>query len=162
MRASRRLHPMLWIVALGIGILPTLAARAQVEALNPNPTLPAGPGSSGALEEYHHGSSAGVKMGREIGGRVDGADKNPADVMLREIGGTTRGRRSGRVAIHGGAVRAALKFEGLSRASPRAEQNAVYFGRRGEYEDAIYAPFRGSYREGAARRNPTYRPSSKR
>ncbi|HVX12786.1 MAG TPA: hypothetical protein VHC22_16510 [Pirellulales bacterium] len=146
------------VAALG----PVSMLHAQVEALNPNPTLPAGTGSAGELERYHHGTSAGVHIGREIGGRVDGNDENPAEIMLRDIGGTNRNRRTGHTAIRGRAVRSALRVEGLSRAEPRAEEGAVYFSRRGDYENAIYAPYRGSYRERAPRRSPVVRSSNQR
>lgn len=132
--------PPLWVIVVGGTLIAATAAHAQVGALNPNPTMPSGVGSAGELEGSHHGSMDGTRIGRGSG------DKNPADIMLRDIGGTNRGRRTGRAAIRGGAVRNALRVEGVTRASPLGEQGAVYFARRGDYENAIYAPSHGSYR----------------
>ncbi|MGH7134500.1 MAG: hypothetical protein ACREHD_02105 [Pirellulales bacterium] len=136
-----------WILVTSCVFLAASAAHAQVESLNPNPTWPAGTGSASELEEYHHGSSAGAKMGRAIGGRVDGADKNPAEMMLRELNGTNRGRRTGHAAIRGEPVRAAQRVEAYRHIPPFRDESAVYFARRGDYENVIYAPYRGSYRQ---------------
>ena len=140
MRVLAPLKRPMWAIVVGGTLIAATAAHAQVEALNPNPTLPAGIGSAGELEGFHHGSMEGTRIGRGSG------DKNPADIMLRDIGGTNRGRRTGRAAIRGGAVRAALQVEGVTRASPLGERGAVYFAHRGDYENAIYSPSRGSYR----------------
>src|SRR5689334_8501463 len=91
-----------WSLSASGALFVASITHAQVEALNPNPTLPAGTSSASELEGYHHGSTAGTRIGREIGGRVDGADKNPAEMMRRELNGTNRGRRTGRAAIRGG------------------------------------------------------------
>lgn len=130
-----------------MGLLATNAAVAQVESLNPNPTLPAGVGSAGDLEEYHHGTSGGPRIG------IGGTDKNPAEIMLRELSGTHTGRRTGHAAIRGRPARAALRFEGLPPGSPLAKEGTVYFGRRGDYENSIYVPQHGSYRQ-SSRRQP--------
>jgi hypothetical protein len=137
----------------GGALLAATTAQAQVESLNPNPTLPAGVGGAGQLEEFRHGTMRGAPMGRGVGG-VNGADKNPADIMLRELGGTHSGRHTGHAAIRGGPVRAALRIEGF-RGMPSPGDGAVYFARRGAYEDAIYAPQRGTYRQRAPRRLPS-------
>lgn len=140
MKLSYLLQRAVWFLSVSGAFFAASITHAQVEALNPNPTWPAGIGSAGELEGFHHGSMEGTRIGRGSG------DKNPADIMLRDIGGTNRGRRTGRAAIRGGAVRAALRVEGVTRASPLGEQGAVYFARRGDYENAIYSPSRGSYR----------------
>ena len=153
MELSYLLKRGVWSLSASGALFVASITHAQVEALNPNPTLPAGTSSASELEGYHHGSTAGTRIGREIGGRVDGADKNPAEMMLRELNGTNRGRRTGRAAIRGGAVRAALRVETYRRALPSGDNGAVYFARRGDYENAIYAPQKGSYYERAPRRS---------
>ncbi|HVA48865.1 MAG TPA: hypothetical protein VNH11_21035 [Pirellulales bacterium] len=162
MRRSSLLRVVGAIAASGSLLFVAATANAQVESLDPNPTLPAGVGSASDLEEYHHGSSAGAHIGRAIGGRVDGADENPADIMLRDIGGTNRGRRTGHAALRGRAVRDAQRIEKDGRSSPLGERGAVYFARRGDYENAIYAPRSGSYRQPAARRQPAGRSTNQR
>jgi hypothetical protein len=137
--------------------LTSVSALAQVESLNPNPTLPAGVGSAGELEKYHHGTTRGTHMGREIGGRLNGAEMNPADIMLRELGGTHSGRHTGHALIRGEPVHAAQRIEAYRHAQPFREANSVYFARRGDYENAIYAPQHGSYRQPLPHRTPAMR-----
>ena len=155
MKTSSATCPVACAFLVGSALLAAATAQAQVESLNPNPTLPAGVGSSGDLEDFHHGSMRGAPMGRGVGG-VNGADRNPADIMLRELNGTNSGRRTGHAAIRGGAVRAALKVEEL-RGIPPVVDGAVYFARRGAYEDALYAPHRGSYRAASPLHPPVTR-----
>lgn len=162
MKLSYVLERAVWFLSASGVLFAASIAHAQVEALNPNPTLPAGTGSASDLEEYHHGSTAGTRIGREIGGRVDGADENPADIMLRDIGGSNRGRRTGRAAIRGAPVRAALRVERPGRPARGVDEGAVYFARRGEYENAIYAPYRGSYRPPSPRTPLPTRPATQR
>ncbi|HWB14388.1 MAG TPA: hypothetical protein VG826_34500 [Pirellulales bacterium] len=160
MKTSSAVRRIACTLLAGGAFLAAARAQAQVESLNPNPTLPAGVGSAGALEEFRHGTMRGAPMGRGTGG-VNGSDKNPADIMLRELGGTNTGRRTGHAAIRGGAVRAALRIEGL-RGMPSPGDGAVYFAQRGAYEDAIYAPHRGSYRLTAPRPLPAIRTGNQR
>lgn len=154
MKLSYLFQRAFWLLSASGMLFAAGIAHAQVEALNPNPTLPAGTGSASGLEEYRHGNTAGTRIGREIGGRVDGADKNPAEMMLRELNGTNRGRRTGHVAIRGEPVRAAQRVEAYRHIPPFRDGSAVYFARRGEYENAIYLPYRGSYRQSAPARRP--------
>jgi hypothetical protein len=151
------------VATVGMGaLLVTARALAQVESLNPNPMLPAGVGSPSDLEEYHHGTIKGARIGREIGGRVDGADKNPADIMLRELNGTRSGRHTGHSLFRGEPVRAAQRIEAHRYTPKFRDHSAVYFGRRGDYENAIYAPHRGSYRQPTPRRTPAVRAQNQR
>lgn len=142
------------LAAVVILLSPTIAV-AQVESLNPNPTMPSGIGSPSNLEEYHHGSARGVPMGR-----LGGADQNPADIMLRQIGGKNSRRRTGHALIRGAPVRDAQRAEAYR--TPLHENDAVYFSRRGDYENAIYGPSHGSYRLPLLRRAPASRQQSRR
>lgn len=151
----------LFIVSTGYGQLGSLNSN-QVESLNPNPTTPQAPDRGGALEQYRHGSSRGTRIGLGVGA-TDGADKNPAEIMLRDINGTNRGRKRGHAAIKGKPARAARKLETGSSVPTWAQEGAVYFARRGDYENAIYAPQRGTYRVPAPRQRQTaYRSNNRR
>lgn len=93
------------------------------------------------------GGNGGI--GRGKGATPIVGDKNPARTLLDEMNGTHDGRRSGQAAIRGRARRRVQRTEPFT--PPRVEEQAVYFGRRGAYEDAIYRPINGSYRVNARR-----------
>ena len=138
------------IALLGLG---AATASAQTESLSPNPLLPSGVGSAADIEEYPYGRSAGNSIGRPF----TGGDKNPATIMLNELGGTNRGHRTGRELWRGRPVRAAEAIERARRSSLAGKEGAVYFARRGDYENSLYAPQRGSYRPAVSRRVPMAR-----
>lgn len=140
------------IVAVLVWLAATTAS-AQVESLSPNPLLPAGVGSAADIEEYPYGKSGGSHLGRPLGG----GDKNPAKIMLDELAGTNRGRRTGREQWRGRPVRAAEAIEKARGGSQAAKEGAVYFARRGDYENSLYAPQRGTYRPPVSRRPPVTR-----
>lgn len=141
------------VIVAALVCLAATAARAQTESLSPNPLLPSGVGSAADIEEYPYGRSGGNPVGRAL----SGGDKNPATIMLDELGGTHHGQRTGRELWRGRPVRAAEAIEKARRGSPAAKERAVYFAQRGEYENSLYAPQRGTYRPPVSRRPPVTR-----
>lgn len=140
-------------IVIALAWLAATRASAQTESLSPNPLLPSGVGSAADIEEYPYGRSGGNPVDRALGG----GDKNPATIILNELGGTNRGHRTGRELWRGRPVRAAEAIERARRSSLAGKEGAVYFARRGDYENSLYAPQRGSYRPTVSRRVPITR-----
>lgn len=115
-----------------------------------NPLLPSGVGSASDIESYATGSGSPTGLG--LGGR---GERNPADVLLNEINGSNRGRRTGRAALQGTKRYRVRRVDLSSKLLDREDKQAVYFDRRGAYEDAIYSPSRGTYRALSRRPRPT-------
>jgi hypothetical protein len=130
------------------------AGFAQVESLNPNPLQPSGVGS-GTVGGYSSRQGSG-QMGLNVGPQASGGNENPADTLLRELNGPNYNRSSGKVRFRGPAVRAARRVDPAYGKFPTIEGGAVYFANRGEYEDRLYRPRQGSYRQTA--RTQTLRP----
>ena len=130
------------------------AGFAQVESLNPNPLQPSGVASDTiAGNSTRHGSG---QIGINVGPLASGGNENPADTLLRELNGPNYNRSSGKVRFRGPAVRAARRVDPAYGKFPTVEGGAVYFANRGEYEDRLYRPRQGSYRQSA--RTQTLRP----
>lgn len=83
-------------------------------------------------------------MGRGVGPRTQGPQKNPAKTLLDEMNGTNNGRRRGQAQIRGRGARNGRRVEPASVRPRRIEEQAVYFAQRGAYEDAIYRPQAGA------------------
>lgn len=123
---------------------------------------------SGAFNSPRNGTGIGPSRRRSIGGRrtpafgnggvgrgvgptPKGGDENPAETLLDEMNGSNNGRRTGHAAIRPPA-RYQRGPRGLSSDPPsiaprRIEERAVYFAQRGAYEDSVYRPYQGSYRQ---------------
>lgn len=114
-----------------------------------NPLLPSGVGSASDLESYSRGSGGGG-----LGPSMPG-ERNPADVLLDEINGANRGRRTGRAALRGTRPYRVRRVDLSSNKLEREDKQAVFFDRRGAYEDAIYTPTRGTYRSSTRRPRAT-------
>ncbi|HJT33720.1 MAG TPA: hypothetical protein VJ783_16865 [Pirellulales bacterium] len=118
-----------------------------------NPLLPSGVGSARDLESYSRGGGSGG-LGPSLPG-----ERNPADVLLNEINGANRGRRTGRAALRGTRPYRARRVDLSSPQQEREDKQAVFFDRRGAYEDAIYTPTRGTYRTSTRRPRATSSPA---
>lgn len=79
-------------------------ALAQVEMLNPNPTMPADIG--------HELDYRGISAGGAGLGRISAREANPAETLLRSINGTNYGRATGHALFSRSAVERALRYEG--------------------------------------------------
>jgi hypothetical protein len=96
-------------------------------------------------------------MGRGKGATPPSGDANPAETLLEEMNGSNNGYRTGHAALRPPPKYrlAPLSSEPFSLTPPRVEERAVYFKRRGAYEDMIYRPHHASYqRQTAARSHP--------
>lgn len=144
----RRLIPVRSLTFLSVTLLAAGVSQAQFS----NPLLPSGVGSSRDIESYSSGSGSASGLG--LGGRNRG-ERNPADVLLNEINGTNRGRRTGRAALQGTQRYRVRRVDLSSKLVDREDKQAVFFDRRGAYEDAIYSPQRGTYRSSARRPRAT-------
>lgn len=122
---------------------------AQVESINPNPLQPQGIGGGSSIGTYRAGASNGGQSGL----RSTRPGDNPAGLMLRELNRPEYDQNRGTVRIRGANVEAGRRAYRLSHQRQQLLEGAVYFGSRGEYEDAIYRPLRGSYRYTARTRN---------
>lgn len=111
---------------------------AQIERLNPNPTQPYSVGGGNADRSRIGG---GAPFGRGIGPAGGTLDENPADTLLREMGGSNATRRTGR-AMFSESHRRKAGYRGVT---PKFEGGAVVFDRPGAYEEAIYGAPPGSY-----------------
>jgi hypothetical protein len=90
-------------------------------------------------------------VGRGVGPAPKGGDENPAKTLLDEMNGSNNGRRTGHAALRP-PPRYQRGPRGLSSDPPsitprRIEERAVYFAQRGAYEDSVYRPYRGTYRQ---------------
>lgn len=90
-------------------------------------------------------------MGRGTRPVPQGGDENPAETLLDEMNGSHNGRRTGHAAIRPppryqrGLY--GMSSEPLSLTPSRIEDRAVYFAERGAYEDKVYRPYQGTYRQ---------------
>lgn len=143
--ALRRYVPLRSLTFLGAVLLAAGVSHAQLA----NPLLPSGVGSARDLESYSRGSGSGG-LGPSLPG-----ERNPADVLLNEINGANRGRRTGRAALRGTRPYRVRRVDLSSNKQEREDKQAVFFDRRGAYEDAIYTPTRGTYRTSTRRPRAT-------
>lgn len=143
--ALQRYAPLRSLTFLGAVLLTAGVCHAQLS----NPLLPSGVGSARDLESYSRGSSGG-SLGPSLPG-----ERNPADVLLNEINGANRGRRTGRAALRGTRPYRVRRVDLSSNKLEREDKQAVFFDRRGAYEDAIYTPTRGTYRTSIRRPRAT-------
>ena len=130
------------------------SAFAQTERLNPNPLQPSGVGSGSDVDRTRGGG--GAQFGRGVGPGGSQLDENPADTLLRGLGGSNAGRRSGQY-MFGDPRRQTAGYRG---AKPKFKDGALEFDRRGSYEEAIYGSRPGSYN--MARTSGRRAPSSRR
>ncbi len=91
-------------------------------------------------------------MGRGVGPNGS-LDENPADTLLKDINGTNYGRRTGSNIFKPSRP----QTSGYRGVTPKFEGGAVFFKRRGTYEEAIYGSRPGSY-GGVARKTPRRTP----
>lgn len=145
MVAYRLCAAMPALTFVGMVLFVVNESRAQLS----NPLLPSGVGSPRDIESYSR--SYGSPTGRGLGPSARGGDRNPADVLLSEINGSNRGRRTGRAALRGTRPYRVRRVDLSSNRLEREDKQAVFFDRRGAYEDAIYAPTRGTYRPSTRR-----------
>jgi hypothetical protein len=136
-------------------LLTATLAQAQVEALEANPLEPAGVGADRGIESRGRGSG-GTRIGRSAG-RAGRGEENPAETLLRDIDGTNYGRRTGHTLTRASKIPVARRSGAIRPASSVSGRGEVYFARRGDYENAIYAPRAGSYRYPAPRRGSAIR-----
>ena len=101
----------------------------------------------------------GAALGRGLGPTPPGGDENPAGTLLDELNGSNNGRRSGHAALPPGNKRVMNSLSPY-RNIQRGDGGAVYFAKRGAYEDMVYHPYRGSYRKNQS--NTAARPSNRR
>jgi hypothetical protein len=113
-------------------------AQAQVETIDPNPTMPR---DVGGRLTYRGHSGGGVRLGRETP-----REENPAETLLRSIDGTNYGRATGHSIFPGGAERRAVNNDTRRQLRSPPPTANMYFSERGAYEDRVYYPARGSYR----------------
>lgn len=115
---------------------------------------PLRPGArSGSTTGRRRGGAAGGgrAVGRDIGPVPKGGDENPAETLLDQMNGSRNGKRSGHAALRP-PRRYQRGVRGMSSDPPsltpqRIEERAVYFAHRGAYEDMVYRPYQGSYRQ---------------
>jgi hypothetical protein len=141
-----------------------MPGMGQFPQQGPSGSLGSGSGVSGRRGANRGGSGLGTgsraggggrAIGRGVGPAPKGGDENPAETLLNEMNGTNNGRRTGRAAL-----RPEPKYQrgkrGMSSDPPsltpqRIEERAVYFAKRGAYEDMVYHPYQGSYRRANGR-----------
>lgn len=111
----------------------------QTERLNPNPLQPSGVGSGSDVDRTRGGG--GTQFGRGVGPGGNLSDENPADTLLRGLGGSNAGRRSGQ-SMFGDPRRQSTGYRGVK---PKFKDGALVFDKRGTYEEAIYGSRPGSY-----------------
>ncbi|HEV3340251.1 MAG TPA: hypothetical protein VG125_07835 [Pirellulales bacterium] len=113
-------------------------ADAQVETIDPNPTMPR---DVGGRLTYRGFSNGGGRLGRAKPG-----EENPAETLLRSIEGSNYGRATGHsIFSHGGSR--GVTGDDVRRQSRSPDRPAtLYYSQRGAYEDRVYHPGRGSYR----------------
>ncbi|HVA46997.1 MAG TPA: hypothetical protein VNH11_11570 [Pirellulales bacterium] len=96
-------------------------------------------------------------MGRGKGPVPKGGDPNPAETLLKDMDGTHAGQRSGHAALRPPRryrrSKGGLSSDPPALAPERIEEQAVYFAKRGAYEDMVYHPYKGSYRQNEATRS---------
>lgn len=109
-------------------------AAAQVESIDPNPTMPR---DVGGRLTYRGSSRGGPGLGRAKAG-----EENPADTLLRSIEGTNYGRATGHSIFSKNRANNSIGGQTRSPGGP----GTLYYARRGAYEDRVYQPARGSYR----------------
>ncbi|HEV3344028.1 MAG TPA: hypothetical protein VG125_26880 [Pirellulales bacterium] len=135
MSASYRVAVTVFAVVLancGVGF-------GQTGSLNPNPLLPSGVGSGTDVDPVPRGGGRiGIGRGVGPGGTLDA---NPADILLKDINGTNNGRRTGSYIFK----QSPRRTSGYRGVTPKFEDGAVLFTRRGTYEEAIYGSRPGSY-----------------
>lgn len=146
--------PVRALTFVGLVLMTAEVCHAQLG----NPLLPSGVGSASDIESYSRGSG-----GSGVLPRVPG-ERNPADMLLKGINGSNRGRRTGRAALEGNRRYRVRRVDMANNVMEREDKQAVVFDRLGAYEDAIYSPTRGSYRMPSRRprtnRGATPRPAN--
>jgi hypothetical protein len=110
-----------------------------------------GRGGQGSLGPRRGRTGGNGAVGRGVGPAPRGGDENPAETLLDEMNGSRNGKRTGHAALRpppryqrgpGG-----LSSDPPSLAPRRIEERAVYFAQRGAYEDMVYRPYQGTYRQ---------------
>ncbi len=98
----------------------------------------------------HAAGNSGI--GRGVGPSPKGGEENPAETLLDEINGSNNGRRRGHAALR---TRAGDSSSEPAPITPeRVEERAVYFAKKGAYEDMVYHPYKGSYQNQSRSRRP--------
>jgi hypothetical protein len=127
-------------------------AQAQVETIDPNPTMPR---DVGGRLTYRGFSGGGFKLGR-----TSARDENPAETLLKSIDGTNYGRASGHSifarkaaprAPANTARRRPLSYDPLPATMPLSQRRA--------YENRAYEHARGTYRAAERKRTNGIQPS---
>lgn len=124
---------------------PSGASNSGLTPLRP------GARSGGTLGSPRRRTGGGRAVGRGVGPAPQGGDENPAETLLDEMNGSHNGQRTGHAALRP-PRRYQRGVRGLSSDPPaiaprRIEERAVYFAQRGAYEDMVYRPYQGSYRQ---------------
>lgn len=125
--------------------------EAPSGALNGSSPLRPGARSGGTLRSPRGRARANGAVGRGVGPAPQGGDENPAATLLDEMNGSRNGKRTGHAALRP-PPRYQRGVRGLSSDPPsltpqRIEERAVYFAKRGAYEDMVYRPYQGSYQQ---------------
>ncbi|MGH7138929.1 MAG: hypothetical protein ACREHD_24555, partial [Pirellulales bacterium] len=99
-----------------------------------------GPGATGTPLNYFRGAAPGMNLWPQ---------QAPSGAFLKELNGSNNGRRTGHAALGSPRryQRSGLSSDPSAMAPPRVEERAVYFAQRGAYEDSVYRPNRGTYRQ---------------
>lgn len=123
---------------------PSGAANSGLSPLRP------GARSGGTLGSPRRRTGASGAVGRGVGPAPKGGDENPAETLLDEMNGSHNGNRTGHAALRP-PRRYQRGVRGMSSDPPsltprRIEERAVYFAKRGAYEDMVYRPYQGTYR----------------
>ncbi|HVX14497.1 MAG TPA: hypothetical protein VHC22_25140 [Pirellulales bacterium] len=145
--------------------IPLNYSRGAMPGMNQSPeTAPSGasnsPGSAGPANSMSNRPNLGRRsraggnsaMGRGVGPAPGGGEANPAKTLLDEINGTNNGRRRGHAALR---TRTGDSSSEPALITPeRVEERAVYFAKKGAYEDMVYHPYQGSYQSQSRSRRP--------
>lgn len=131
----------------GMSLSPQEAPSGASNSLSPSRSEAGRRGRSGASRR----GAGGRAVGRGVGPAPQGGDENPAATLLDEINGSRNGKRTGHAALRP-PRRYQRGVRGMSSDPPsltprRIEERAVYFAKRGAYEDMVYRPYQGSYRQ---------------
>jgi len=151
MKPSTQIRLLRSTLLFSVPVCWAAVAQAQVETIDPNPTMPR---DVGGRLTYRGFPAGGSKLGR-----ASNRDENPAETLLMSIDGTNYGRATGRSLFARNAAPRALNYDArrLTRYDPRAA--TMRFSQRGAYEDLVYERAGRSYRTGERKRTYGARPS---
>lgn len=96
---------------------------------------------SGLGGSFGSAGGGGRRMGRGVGVMPGSVERNPAETLLREMGGRNATRRRGQEMVREWQMRK----PGYRGTMPHLRGDALVFKRRGAYEEAIYGSRPGSY-----------------